>query len=130
MVACIIGTILSIENRSMVIEDRLTKQQYNCEPEGNEFLDLKIGQNGIFVGQYLEPIFKVKRINIRKFLDPLYEVDLYDASGKFNLIPVLDDPFIEAYLTYMKKQEELDSLKELESEVENGEFTNSETGMP
>lgn len=112
MVACIIGTIKSIENKAMVIEDRLTKQHYNCEPDGNDFLNLKIGDSGIFIGQYLAPIFKVKRINIRKFLDPLYEADLYDASGKFNLIPVIDDPFTSAYLEFIDKQKDLDAQAE------------------
>jgi hypothetical protein len=97
----------------MKIEDRLTKEHYDCEPDGTDFLNLKEGDSGIFVGQYLPPIFKVKRINMRKFLDPLYEADLYDASGKFNLVPVLDDPFTSAYLAFLEKQKALELENEL-----------------
>ena len=108
MTACIIGTVTAIKDKLVTIEDRLTKQQYDCETESDEFFNLKEGDQGVFVGQYLENIFRVKRVEVRKFLDPLYEADLYDVSGKFTLIPVLNDPFTATYLEFMEKQKEID----------------------
>lgn len=116
MIACVIGKVIDVQNKSIVVEDRLTKQQYTCETEGDDFLNIKKEEQGVFVGQYYNNVLRVKRVEIRKFLDPLYEADLYDASGKFNLIPVLDDPFTEVYLTYLEKQKQLD-----EEEVSNAE---------
>jgi hypothetical protein len=123
MIACVIGKVIDVQNKSIVVEDRLTKQQYTCETEGDDFLNIKKEEQGVFVGQYYNNVLRVKRVEIRKFLDPLYEADLYDASGKFNLIPVLDDPFTEVYLTYLEKQKQLD-----EEEVSNAEeFIKSQT---
>jgi hypothetical protein len=119
MIACIIGKVISIENKVITVEDRLTKQQYICETEGDDFLNINKDDQGVFVGQYYNNVFRVKRVEIRKFLDPLYEADLYDASGKFNLIPVLNDPFTETYLKYMEQQKEIDKL---EAEVHGREF--------
>lgn len=109
MTACIIGTILEINKPFVIIEDKSTKEVYTCEPEGDLILDLKQGDSGIFVGQYYNNRLKVKRIELRQFLDPLAETELNEASGMFTLIPVIDDPFTEAYIKYREKQNELHS---------------------
>lgn len=123
MVVCIIGTVVEVDNKALTIEDRLTKQHYKCESEGDDFLNLKINDQGVFIGQSYNNIVKVRKYEIRKFLDPLYEADLYDASGKFTLIPVIEDPFTEAYLKFLERQQEIDEAKEQELIIE-------ETGMP
>jgi len=111
MTACIVGTIIEIQAKSIIVEDRLTKQHYKCEIEGDDLLEIKVGDQGVFVGQYYNESLKVRRVAIRKFLDPLYEADLYDASGKFTLIPVLNDPFTETYLEFLEKQRQDDERK-------------------
>lgn len=112
MLACIIGTVKSLEQRSITLQDRITKQEYVCESEGDDLLELKIGDQGVFIGQYVSGTLKVKRMEIRKFLDPLYESDLYDASGKFNLIPVINDPFTDIYLEFMEELKANESIDE------------------
>ena len=106
MVACILGTIVDIQPRLVIIEDRLTKKNYNCTPETDEFLDYKIGDSGVFVGQIYNEVFRIRKVEIRTFLNPLYESDLYDASGKYNLISPIDNPFTEVFQKYLEAKDE------------------------
>lgn len=108
MVGCIIGEVVSISKPKVIIEDRLTKQQYTCIPEGDLLLDLEVGATGVFVGQLYEGVLRIKRIALRQFLDPLAEDDLNEASGMYSFVPVINDPFTQTYLDYLEKQENYD----------------------
>jgi hypothetical protein len=109
MIACIVGEIISIDKRNLKVQDFRTKEIYECEADNSIALDLRVGDNGVFIGQYVNGTLSVNKIEIRKFLDPLYESDLYDASGKFNIVAVINDPFTESYLEFLERQREKDA---------------------
>lgn len=103
MIVCILGAIKEITGKLFVVCDQVTKEEIICEAQGDTLLEAKVGDTGVFVGHYYKGLIKINKVNVRKFLDPLYEDDLYDASGKFNLVPVINDPFTEAYLEYLNE---------------------------
>lgn len=109
MIACLLGTIKSIQNKNLIIEDILTEKEYNCEYVDDQILNLEVGVEGVFVGQFIDSTFRIRKVDLRKFLEPLYEKEIIEASGKYNLVPVLKDPFTETYLEFLEKmkQEEL-----------------------
>lgn len=104
MMSCLIGKIVSIGNKVAEIEDTLTSQIYSCRTTGEEFLELKEGDEGVFLGEFYNNQLTIQKIEIRKFLDPLYEADLYDASGAFTMVSVIDDPFIDIYREFKEQQ--------------------------
>ena len=104
MIICVIGTITSIEHQKITIEDRITKEEIVCIPSGDSVLDMKVGDQGVFVGESCQGVNTLKKVEVRKFLDPLYETDLYQASSVYNMVDVIDNPFTEAYLAFMEKR--------------------------
>jgi hypothetical protein len=105
MVVCIVGEVVSISGRTFDIKDRITSEVFSCKVEGEDSLDLKVGDTGCFVGTSYNNSIKVHKIEIRKFLDPLYEDDLLDLSSKHTLLPIIDEPFTQIYKEFLERNE-------------------------
>ncbi len=106
MTGVIIGKVLDVNLGAVIIEDHISRERIECDIDNSDMLDLKIGEQAIFVGDIYMNKMRVKKVEIRKFLDPLYEEDLFDASGRFTLIPLVSNPFTEKFLEYMERRKE------------------------
>jgi hypothetical protein len=115
MVVAFIGNILDISIDGTKIEDKISKEVHLVKLTGDQSLELKIGDTGIFVGELYNSKFRVTRYEIRKFLDPMYEEDLFSVAGKYSLIPPINDPFTEVYERFLEQDKE-----ETKSREENG----------
>lgn len=112
MTVCLIGKILRINTRSLDISEMSTKEEYTCDYENDDLFDLKVDQQGVFVGELISGRLRLKKVEIRKFLDPLYEDDLYDASGSLTLVPIINDPFTQTYIEFLKRNEQNENTTE------------------
>lgn len=113
MTAAVVGTVLSLGTGTVfTIQDNSNRETIECTAQTDDILDLKVGMTAIFVGQYSPTEFKVRKIEIRKFLDPLYEEDLLSVSNSFALVPVMNNPFTEAYLEWQKNYVEEETTEE------------------
>lgn len=104
MICCLIGTISNIENKKVTISDRLSGLDYECETEGDLFLNFKVGDQGIFIGPMWNNVIRVKKYELRKLLDPLYEEDLFNINQ--SMVPLINDPFGDLFLEFLKKNPE------------------------
>lgn len=111
MTGVVIGKVLDVNLDGVIIEDHVTKEKITAISESDDVLEMKIGETAIFVGNLYGNTIRVKRYEIRKFLDPLYEQDLFDASGRYSLIPPVDNPFTDAFVEFMEKRK----VQELEA---------------
>ena len=127
MTGVVIGKVLDISLDGLTIEDHITKEKIKAFSESDDVLELTIGDTGIFVGNLYNNSIRIKRYEIRKFLDPLYEEDLFDASGKFTLIPVVDNPFTDTYLKFMEKRKEQEEKAQEEADEESVDTTTDST---
>lgn len=135
MFCCVVGKIVGLELKTAVIEDLRTKERFTCKLDGDEAFEVKVGDEGAFVGRVRNGEFVVRRdIDIiRKFLDPLYEEDMLKTAGLTSLIAPIDDPFPEMYLRFKaietqrladeqakKEAEEKEPLPDTDHEEEEG----------
>lgn len=110
MVVCIVGEIIQLSPIAIVVREVETEEEITCSPEGTSILDLQVGDKGVFVGRMINGHIAIKHMDVRKFLDPLYEADLYKASGKYTMVDVIENPFTMAYTEMMEKQRKEDEL--------------------
>lgn len=108
MFCCVVGKIVSLELKTAVIEDLRTKERFTCKLDGDEAFEVKVGDEGAFVGRVRGGEFVVRRDidSIRKFLDPLYEEDMLRTAGLTTLIAPIDDPFPEMYMRFKAIEEQ------------------------
>jgi hypothetical protein len=99
---CVVGKIKELGLGTGVIVDLSTGEEFKCNLNTET---LSVGQQGAFTGELVGNKISVKHATIRKFLDPLYEEDLFEASGKFTLIQPVDNPFPELWEELNKENE-------------------------
>lgn len=97
MTSVLVGTVKSSELSGIIVSDHVTGKEVTCKITGDDSLDIEIGETAIFVGTVLDSVFYARKVEIRKFLEPLYEKDLYEISGQYTIISVVDNPFAEVY---------------------------------
>lgn len=100
MYCCCVGTIVDIDLTTIIVEDLKTKERFTCIFDGDESLEAKIGDEGTFVGKFRNGVIAVKKVDVRKFLDPLFEEDMLRTAGLTTLIAPIADPFPEMYLRF------------------------------
>lgn len=136
MVSVLLGTIVEVNGSSMKIKDLISGDVILAEAAADIAFDVHEGEEGVFSGLYQAGgKFVIKRLNVRKFLKPLYEDDLMEASGRETFIQPVDDPFFEAFeklkdTLYVDRAWE-DALKILEEEGAQGvevQFVDEENG--
>lgn len=108
MIGVVIGKVVNVELGKLIVEDHVSRELIECEADADDVLDIELGQQAIFVGRINHGKLKVRKLEIRKFLDPLYEEDLFDASGKFTLIPPIANPFTENFIEFMEKRKAIE----------------------
>ncbi len=129
MTGVIIGKVLDVSLDGILVEDHITKEQIKAISEMDEDLALQIGDTGVFVGNIYKDTIRFKRYEIRKFLDPLYEEDLLSASGQFTMIPVIENPFTEAFVEFLEKRKLLEEMRANE-ELDARETESTQTIIP
>jgi hypothetical protein len=93
------GEVLEKDFNTVKILDYGTKQTIVAQMKGTQILDIEVEQTGIFTGQMLgDGSYQLKRIDPGKLLTPLWEEDLFEASGKYTLVTCIKNPFTEAFL--------------------------------
>jgi len=135
MTVAFIGTVLTINLSDAEVRDDLTKKNLLCKIAPDDLNDIQVGSQAAFVGD-LQVIssdagknlveITIKRIVLRRFLDPMYEEDVITAYGDFALLVPINDPFHEAYRIFKaeedKRLEELASVEEEKEADSNEEF--------
>jgi hypothetical protein len=111
MTCVIIGKIEEMTLKELHIRDEISKELHLCVPENEEFLDLEVGTTGVFMGSYYKGKISVRYIHPTKFVEPLYETDLFTMAGGFTFVPPINDPFSETYLKFIEEQKN-ESIKE------------------
>jgi len=91
---CIVGKVLDLGIDKATILDLKTSEEFECtlNTEG-----LEKNQTGLFSGDLIKGKITVKYIHLKKFLNPLYEQDLFSSAGKYTLIQPIEDPFPEEW---------------------------------
>lgn len=114
MTCIIVGTVQDVSLKELKIEDSNTGEVHNCILNDDALLGVKAGQTGIFCGTYYNGKIRLRKVDVRRFLDPLYEEDLLEKSGEFTLLTVIDDPFPDIFekLEATKKEDSEKSTKE------------------
>lgn len=93
--------VLNLEGENMTLQDLQSKTEVRARVRGEAAYELKDGDEALFLGHMLSSgVFEVKRWDKRKLLSPLYEKDLFGASGRFTMLEPVDNPFTEAFLQY------------------------------
>lgn len=103
MTFCCLGNVVDVASGTAKVTDSITGEQYEIVMIGEGALNIQPGVDAIFVGEIVSGIMRAKKIEISKFLNPLYEDDLFDSASSFNLIAVIDDPFPQIYMELMNK---------------------------
>lgn len=98
MVSVMMGTVVEVQGSSMKIQDLISGDIIQAEAAPEIAFEVQAGEDGVFLGSYQAGgSFLVKRLNMRKFLRPLYEEDLMEASGQETFVQVVNDPFFKAF---------------------------------
>ena len=97
MTICMLGKITEIGATNIKVEDLQTGSSIILHLEIGDVFEAKIGDTGIFQGEYINNKIKAKRIDVRKFLNPIFESELISQSGFFNLITPIEDVFTQAF---------------------------------
>lgn len=113
MIVCIVGTVTDVTGQGFSVEDKLTKEVFECTSNNSDFLDMDIGTEAIFVGRWYKGTLKVDRREIRKFLDPLYEQELLETAAFYTLVPIINDPFGAIYNELRLKDESIKDTTEV-----------------
>lgn len=93
MTCVIVGKILKKEINKIEILDSNTQELHQCTFPDEEYEHLKEGDSGVFCGQSVNGVTKIKKIDLRKFLNPLYEEDLFENAGRYDFVDPINDPF-------------------------------------
>lgn len=105
MTSAFIGRIeASLGPRTYRVTDIETDEIYRVEFDDER--DLEIGSTAVLCGQLRNATFYASRVDVRKFLQPLYEEDLFQKSADFALVRTARDVFSEIYDRWSREAEE------------------------
>lgn len=96
MTCVIIGEILDFKGNTILIKDSITGEIHDTTSHDDETFELKKGDSGIFIGNFEKGIPVINRYELKKFLDPMYEEDIIEMSGKI-IVELINDPFPKIY---------------------------------
>ena len=99
------GNVTKVDLNTCQVYDVIGGESHTIHITGEAILNIKPGMDGIFIGEYLQGRLRAKKIEISKFLNALYEEDLFDSSGSWTLVQVVDDPFPEIFKKYLAERE-------------------------
>lgn len=100
------GRVVDLQLKTAVVEDLRTKERFTCKLDGDEAFEVKVGDEGTFAGRVRNGEYVVRRVDVRKFLDPLYEEDMLKTAGLTSLVAPIDDPFPEMYMRFKAIEEQ------------------------
>lgn len=119
--ACV-GRIVAIKTDTVDIETTPDSELIEAFIKGDGIFDLEVGMQGVFVGTLSGGAFMLEKVEIKKFLDPLYQRNLLTVSSDINLVPVVGDPFPRVFKLYTEFE------KQIKEKEENDEESNTEGG--
>lgn len=130
MVCATYATVTQVSlEEGIKLRDNLSGTEIPSRVRGEAAFELKVGDEGLFLGMLLpQGLFEVRRLDKRKMLDPMFEKDLFGASGRFTLIEPLDNPFTDAFLRYLDQPYEDSNARRLIEEREAGDGQSSAPG--
>lgn len=94
---CVIGEVVSIGMTDVQVKASDTLETYTLEVDAEQLEQIEVGKEGVFVGTLKGGAIKIKRVDIRRFLDPLYEEDVFETGSRYVTVPVPEDPFDEMF---------------------------------
>lgn len=97
MICVIAGRIKAIGSDAIDLEDLASGDVYTARVDDTPLSSLKVGQTGVFMGDYSTRQLVVYRVNIRKFLNPLHEEELLEMSAMLPTIRVINDLYPEYF---------------------------------
>jgi len=92
MTCVIIGEVISFKGNTILIKDSITGEIHDTTSHDDETFELEEGATGIFIGTFEKGIPVINKYELKKFLDPMYEDDLMEISGKI-IVELVNDPF-------------------------------------
>jgi len=102
MVCATYAVVVDRDMGSAHIRDLQSGTVFSARMKGDSAFDMQAGDEGLFLGFLLPTgVFEIKRVDKRKMLNPMFEVDLFNASGRFTLIETVDNPFTDAFIKYL-----------------------------
>lgn len=104
MTFVIVGTIIRSEKGILIVEDKNTGDLFEIIPSDDETLELPVGTTGLYVGVFSNKEYKAKWVEPRRLLEPLYNEDLLEVSGRF-VMDIVGDPFPEIYTTLTEEDD-------------------------
>lgn len=93
MIGILAGKVKDLTLKGLSVEDIQTGDIHICQCSPELLETLEIGETGVFSILFQAGNMHIRRLEMRKFLDPLYEEDVITASGKFTFVEIEDDPF-------------------------------------
>lgn len=99
---CFYGQIEKIEGLKAFVKLFGDESSIWVQLNGNDSLELSIGDEGFFSGEIYNGQYLVSNINLRRLVDPLYQKDLLAEGALLSVIPLLNNPFPEVFKDYLK----------------------------
>lgn len=99
MYGCGAGKITQLNKVTgeFVLVDQTDGTTIPCKYTGSGLYKLDNDQTGIFLGLFRGGVFHVQRIDLRSFLEPLFEKDLLNKSKWYDFQLGETDPFMEVW---------------------------------
>ena len=111
------GNVTQVDLNTCQVYDVIGGETHTIHIVGEAILEIKPGIDAIFIGEYVQGKLRAKKIEISKFLNALYEEDLFDSSGSWTLVQVVDDPFPEIFKKFLAERQAMEAeMAELELE--------------
>lgn len=103
-IACA-GEVLNVGYDKVKIKTFPDNEEIEVFISGDGILELKEGMQGIFVGKLSGQQFILENVELKKFLDPLYQRNLLNIASNMNLVEVVNDPFPAVFRNYFEYEE-------------------------
>ncbi len=117
MTCVIAGEVLDVGPNSVQVRDVLTEDVYEILLQREEILKLDKGTHGFFVGELRYGKITARKVDIRKFLQPLHERDIMELSAKYIQVEIVDNPFDELYAEHILTERPLTSKEAQEAKI-------------
>jgi hypothetical protein len=93
-----VAKVTAVSLDRLTLETFGTRETIEGQASQKLLFDVQVGMEGVFVGEVRQGrMYEIKFVEPRRLLKPLYEEDLFAASGDSTFISVIGDPFFEAY---------------------------------
>lgn len=89
--------VLEASPSKLLLKDLRENLVISCVPKDDSGFEFSPGDTGIFFGTFNGSDYVVSKANVMKFLHPLYEEDILEKSGKYQVLNLIEDPYIAQF---------------------------------